>query len=294
MHVLVVVPTYNERDNIEPLIAQILAISPTLDILVVDDNSPDGTGAVAAEIARGNGRVYVLHRAGKLGLGTAYVQGFVYALQRGYTHVVEMDADFSHRPQDLPRLLGAALDADVVIGSRNVPGGRTEHWSLLRTLISKGGSLYARLVLGIPVKDCTGGFKCFSRYALEMVDLQGIRSGGFGFQVEMNYRCYRAGLRMVEVPIVFPDRVRGKSKMNWRIFSEALLLVWQLRLQRPSIGASRPAPALAGVPMAAPADETGVDAQFAALLASGAGNGDRYHAGDRAVEMSPVSGGASE
>ena len=252
MQVLVVIPTYNERENLAALIPQVLAADASLHVLIVDDNSPDGTGALADEIARRTDRVRVLHRAGKLGLGTAYLQGFAYALRRQYTHVVEMDADFSHRPEDLPRLLDAALSADVVIGSRNVPGGRTENWSFLRTMISKGGSLYARTVLDIPVKDCTGGFKCFSRYALETVDLRGIRSGGFGFQVEMNYRCHRAGLRLLEVPIVFPDRVRGTSKMSWRIFSEALLLVWQLRLQRPPTGTSRIAPTRAGYPAPMP------------------------------------------
>lgn len=298
MQVLVVIPTYNERDNLAALIPQVLATNPNLDILIVDDDSPDGTGALAEDIAQRSHRVRVLHRAGKLGLGTAYVQGFTYALQRQYTHVVEMDADFSHRPEDLPRLLDAALSADVVIGSRNVPGGRTENWSFLRNAISKGGSLYARLVLDIPVKDCTGGFKCFSRYALETVDLQGIRSGGFGFQVEMNYRCHRAGLRLLEVPIVFPDRVHGKSKMNWRIFSEALLLVWQLRLQRTPI-APRTAHALAGYPAAPflPGVEhygSPAHAEPGAPVVYMPADGELRHVSDRRVEALRASGSVSE
>ena len=230
MQTLVIIPTYNERDNIGPLVRAVLAVDPALDVLVVDDNSPDGTGALADALARETGRVRVLHRPGKGGLGTAYLAGFRDALDRGYARVVEMDADFSHRPEDLPSLLHAAEIADVVVGSRNVPGGRVENWSPVRNAISKGGSLYARTVLGLPIKDCTGGFKCFRREALTALDLDGVRSTGFGFQVELNYLCHRAGLRIAEVPIVFPDRTRGASKMSGRIAAEAALMVLQLRL----------------------------------------------------------------
>jgi len=213
-------------------------------VLVVDDGSPDGTGDLADALARETPRLRVLHRTEKLGLGTAYAAGFRYALAQGYGRVVEMDADFSHRPEDLPALLAAAETADVVIGSRNIPGGRAIGWSPLRHIISKGGSLYARLVLGLPMRDCTSGFKCFRRSALEILDLDEIRSNGYAFQVEVNYACTVAGLRCAEVPIVFPDRARGASKMNWRIVVEATWLVVRLRLglRRPAIlgAASRP------------------------------------------------------
>ncbi len=235
MQTLVIIPTYNERENLERLARAILATDGTLDILVVDDGSPDGTGAVADELARDTPRVHVLHRSGKQGLGTAYAAGFRYALTHGYERVIEMDADFSHRPQDLPGLLRAAEFADVVIGSRNVPGGRAVGWSPLRHLISKGGSLYARLLLGLPIHDCTSGFKCFRRSALEVLDLDALRSNGYAFQVEVNHACTVAGLRFAEVPIVFPDRERGRSKMSWHIVVEASWLVLRLRL-----GLSRP------------------------------------------------------
>jgi dolichol-phosphate mannosyltransferase len=228
---LVVIPTYNELENLRPLLRAVLAVDPDLHVLVVDDASPDGTGQVAEAVARETGRVAVLHRPGKQGLGTAYVAGFRYALRRGYDRVVEMDADFSHRPIDLPRLLTAAETADVVVGSRAVPGGRIVGWSPLRHAVSRGGSLYARLLLGLPVQDCTSGFKCFRREALEALDLDALRSNGYAFQVEVNYACARAGLRLAEVPIVFPDRTKGRSKMSWRIAAEAAVLVLRLRLR---------------------------------------------------------------
>jgi dolichol-phosphate mannosyltransferase len=236
MQPIVIIPTYNERDNLERLVDAVLAVEPALHVLVIDDNSPDGTGELADAIAlASSGRVHVLHRAGKMGLGTAYVAGFRYALARNYTHIVEMDADFSHRPEDLPRLLEATASADVVIGSRNVPGGRAENWSLLRHVISKGGSLYARTILGLSIRDCTGGFKCFSSSALASLPLHQVTSNGYGFQVEMNYLCHRAGFQIVEVPIVFPDRKVGQSKMSRNIILEAMLLVWKLRLRRDQV-----------------------------------------------------------
>lgn len=248
MRCLVVMPTYNERDNLPPLIEAVLAVDPAIDVFVVDDASPDGTGDVADALARENRRVRVLHRAGKQGLGTAYVAGFQHALANGYDRVVEMDADFSHRPEDLPRLLAAADDADLVIGSRNIPGGRAVGWSPLRHIVSKGGSLAARLVLGLPVRDCTSGFKCFRRQALQKLDLDQIRSNGYAFQVEVNYACARAGLRLAEVPIIFPDRRYGQSKMSGRIFAEAGLLLLRLRLGLAKVPL---APALAVVPAGA-------------------------------------------
>lgn len=228
--VIVVIPTYNEVENLVPLVTAIQDSLPESHVLVVDDNSPDGTGELAETLAKETGKVHVLHRPGKQGLGTAYVAGFRYALTCGYQRVIQMDADFSHSPEYLLRLLQAAERADVVIGSRNVPGGRVEHWPLLRRLISKGGSLYTRLLLGLPVSDCTSGFKCFRREALEALDLDRLQSNGYAFQVEVNYACTVAGLRFAEVPIVFPDRVRGASKMSLGIAREATTVVLRLFL----------------------------------------------------------------
>ena len=230
MRTLVIVPTYNECKNLPRFVSALLRQAPFVDVLVVDDRSPDGTGKIADYLATTTDRVRVLHRAGKLGLGTAYLAGFKYALSRNYDYVVQMDADFSHRPQDLPRLLRTVASADLVIGSRNIPGGRTENWSLLRRFVSKGGSFYARTVLNLPIRDCTSGFKCFRRKVLETVDFARLKSNGYGFQVEMNYLCHRAGFRIAEAPIVFPDRAGGRSKMSLRIFLEAAVLVWKLRI----------------------------------------------------------------
>ncbi len=227
---LVIVPTYNELENLPGLVPAILDVDPDLDILIVDDNSPDGTGENADEIAAAEERVKVLHRSGKLGLGTAYVAGFAYALEQGYDQVIEMDADFSHRPQDLPSLLAAGATADVVIGSRNVRGGKTVGWSWIRTFVSRGGSMYARLLLGLPIRDCTGGFKCLRRSALARLDLQHLLSNGYAFQVEVNYACHQAGLKFAEVPITFNDRTAGRSKMSAAIAFEAALLVLRLKL----------------------------------------------------------------
>jgi dolichol-phosphate mannosyltransferase len=234
MHALVIIPTYNERENLTPLVEAVLAADPRIDILIVDDNSPDGTGDLADTLAQRTARVRALHRAGKQGLGTAYIAGFQYALAHGYDRIVEMDADFSHRPEDLPRLLEASEHADLVIGSRNVRGGRAENWSLLRHLISKGGSLYARTLLRLPIKDCTSGFKCFRREVLAAINLEEVRATGFGFQVEMNWLAYRAGFRVAEVPIIFPDRRAGTSKMSLGITLEAAAMVARLsRRQAP-------------------------------------------------------------
>src|SRR6266699_2290252 len=205
---LVVLPTYNERENIEPIVTAILDQAADLEVLVVDDNSPDGTGHIADRLAETfPRRVHVMHRAGKRGLGTAYIEGFAWALARDYAYVFEMDADFSHDPADLLRLR-AAIErhgADASVGSRWVKGGGTRNWSFLRTFISRGGSLYARLILGTPVNDLTSGFKCFNRAVLERLDLPSVGSNGYAFQVEMNYRCHRQGFRIAEVPITFVD-----------------------------------------------------------------------------------------
>lgn len=229
---LIVVPTYNEGTNLRALVEAVLRVAPEAHLLVVDDASPDGTGQLAEELARRDERVHVLHRARKLGLGTAYVEGFRWGLSRGYQRLFEMDADFSHDPTQLPRLFAALEEgADVVLGSRNVAGGAVSGWGPGRLLLSKGGSAYSRVVLGIGVRDLTSGYKAFSRRALERLDLSSVCSNGYAFQIELTYRALRAGLTVVEVPITFVDRRAGKSKMNGRIFLEAVGVVWRLRAQ---------------------------------------------------------------
>lgn len=226
-----VLPTYEEADNLEPLIAAALANLPgSAHVLVVDDSSPDGTGEIADRLAAAEPRIEVLHRPRKEGLGPAYVAGFRRALAAGAGFVLEMDSDFSHDPADLPRLLEAAGEVGLAIGSRYVAGGGVEHWSALRKAISRGGSAYARLVLGLPVRDLTGGLKCFRREALEAIDLDSVDSRGYAFQVEMTYRTLRAGFEVVEVPIFFRDRRAGVSKMSGTIVAEAAWRVPLLRL----------------------------------------------------------------
>jgi dolichol-phosphate mannosyltransferase len=228
---VVVVPTYNERQNLERLVEQVLAQDPRLDMLIVDDNSPDGTGQLADEIAARNPRVHALHRAKKLGLGTAYLAGFRWALQhRQYAFVFEMDADFSHDPAHLPQFLDAIRDADLVIGSRYRFGKVTVvNWPIGRLLLSYFANVYARAVTGLPLYDTTAGFKCFRREVLEAIDLQAVKSNGYAFQIEMHFRVWRKGFRMAEIPIVFTDRTEGESKMSKRIVREAVWMVWRLR-----------------------------------------------------------------
>ena len=224
------VPTYNEAENVRGVAERFLAALPGAEILFVDDNSPDGTGQILDEIAAANPRVHVMHRAGKLGLGTAYVEGFGWGLARGYEYLFEMDADGSHDPKYLPQMVALAEDgADLVVGSRNIPGGGTENWGVGRQIISKGGSLYARTILGIDVRDVTAGFVCWRRAALEAIDLASMTSNGYSFQIEMKYRALKQGLRLVETPIIFVDRRVGQSKMSRAIVAEALLKVWWLR-----------------------------------------------------------------
>jgi dolichol-phosphate mannosyltransferase len=226
---VICLPTYDERENLGPIVAGIHASAPQVDVLVVDDASPDGTGALADELAAGDARVKVLHRAGKEGLGRAYLAGFAWALARGYGLVLEMDADFSHDPRHLPAILAAARGADLVLGSRWVPGGATVDWGLGRKLVSRGGSLYARTILDLPVRDLTGGFKCFRREVLEGIALGTVECTGYAFQIELTFRAIRRGFRVVEVPIVFADRRVGHSKMSWRIVAEAMRKVWSIR-----------------------------------------------------------------
>jgi dolichol-phosphate mannosyltransferase len=230
---VVIVPTYNERENLPALAAAVLALPvPGLRLLVVDDNSPDGTGALADEIAASSGgRVSVLHRAGKGGLGPAYIAGFKQALAMGADAVVEMDADFSHDPAVVPLLLARLEECDLALGSRYVRGGGVDPaWSLPRRLLSRFGGLYAAVILGLPIADATGGFRAYSRFALEAIDLAAVRSNGYTFQIEMAYAVHRRGLRLCEVPIHFKERAYGQSKMSLSIAAEAAWRVWQLRL----------------------------------------------------------------
>jgi dolichol-phosphate mannosyltransferase len=230
---LIVVPTYNERDNVNAVATAFLAPVAEAEILFVDDNSPDGTGDLLDEIAAVNPRIHVMHRPGKLGLGTAYLDGFRWGLERDYAYLLEMDADFSHDPRYLHDMVRLAREgADMVVGSRYVEGGGTVNWGIGRQIISRAGSLYARTVLGVGIRDLTSGFICYRRQTLETIDLAAVQSNGYSFQIEMKYRVLRAGLRIAELPIVFEDRRVGQSKMSRAIFLEALGMVWKLRLGR--------------------------------------------------------------
>jgi dolichol-phosphate mannosyltransferase len=227
---LVIVPTYNERFNIERLIPSILAQDASLEVLVVDDASPDGTGALVDAIAGTNPRVHIVHREGKLGLGTAYIAGFRWALERKYDLVFEMDADFSHNPERLPEFLEMIREADVVLGSRYQDGHvNVVNWPMSRLFLSYAANLYARAITGLPVFDATGGFKCFRRNVLESIDLNSVKSNGYAFQIEMSYRAWKRGFNLVEIPIIFVDRTEGESKMSKRIVREAVWMVWRLR-----------------------------------------------------------------
>lgn len=227
--ILIITPTYNERENLQRLTTEVHRIVPEAHMLIVDDNSPDGTGDLAEGLAASDSRISVLHREGKLGLGTAYVAGFKYALANGYDLIFEMDADFSHRPEHLPEFLEAIENADVVLGCRYMEGGGTEDWGLMRRLLSRGGNLYARTLLSLPFRDLTGGFKCFRKEVLEGIDLDSLESAGYAFQIELTHRAHRAGFRITETPIIFPDRTLGHSKMSRKIVAEALVRVWGIR-----------------------------------------------------------------
>lgn len=227
---LVILPTYNEAENLERIVPQILAQDARLEVLVVDDNSPDGTGRMADDIAIRNPRLHVLHRKGKEGLGRAYLAGFGWALERGYDLIFEMDADFSHDPKYLVDLIAGAANADVVIGSRYKSGVNVINWPMSRLLLSWFASRYARWVTGLRLTDLTAGFKCFRREVLAAIPLDQVRSNGYAFQIEMSFRASRKGYRLVEVPIVFMDRHEGKSKMNGKIVREAIWMVWWLRI----------------------------------------------------------------
>ncbi len=225
--VAVIIPTYNERDNIGAITARVRAAVPSAGVLVVDDNSPDGTGSTADELASADSQIQVLHRQAKAGLGAAYIAGFRWALDRGYDAMVEMDADGSHQPEELPRLLSALADADLVIGSRWVPGGKVMNWPKSREILSRGGNTYARVMLGIPLHDATAGFRAYRATTLRKIGLDNVESEGYCFQIDLALRAVQAGLKVVEVPITFVERTRGASKMNNAIVREALWRVTQ-------------------------------------------------------------------
>ncbi|GHO82031.1 polyprenol monophosphomannose synthase [Dictyobacter formicarum] len=239
MKTLIIIPTYNEAENLPSLIRGIFAYVPETDVLVVDDHSPDGTGQLVEEMSKLDGRIHCIHRPGKLGLGTAYIAGFKYAIAHKYDAAFEMDADFSHDPQHLPAFLSAIKDADLVIGSRYIPGGGTPNWSLMRRLISSSGNIFARTVLRLPVRDCTGGFRCYRCQVLEAIDLDTVQSRGYAFQVEMTYRVLNKGFIVVETPITFVDRRLGQSKMSRSIVLEAFTYVLSTRLNSLLSGRSR-------------------------------------------------------
>jgi dolichol-phosphate mannosyltransferase len=228
---LVIIPTYNEAQNVEPIAAAVLDAAPDVNILFVDDNSPDGTGDLIDGMTQNDERIHVLHRKEKDGLGRAYIAGFKWALERDYDLIFEMDADFSHNPKDIPVMQQAAKTADLAIGSRYIGGIRVINWPLNRLILSRGAGVYVKLVTGLPLTDPTGGYKCFRRHVLESIDLDSIGSNGYSFQIELNHRAWLAGYKIIEVPIVFEERVSGTSKMSNKIIFEALWMVWSLLLR---------------------------------------------------------------
>jgi len=242
---LVVVPTFNERENLLPLAQRLLTLPVPVDLLVVDGNSPDGTGKLADELAAKHPSIHVLHLTGKSGLGPTYIAAFKWALGHGYEFVFEMDGDFSHNPDDIPMFLEAAQNADLVLGSRYLNGIRIVNWPLRRLMLSKSAATYVRMITGMPISDPTGGYKCFSRRALQAINFEEINSNGYSFQIEMTHRLWRQGMKIVEVPIVFTERAQGHSKMTGHIIQEALLMVWRLWFQnkmrrRPAVPPAKP------------------------------------------------------
>jgi len=227
---LVIIPTYNEKENARSIAEAVLQQSPAIDLLIVDDNSPDGTGNIVEEMSQKQPRLHLLRRSGKLGLGTAYIAGFKWGLAKGYDYLMEMDADFSHDPNELLNFLKKIEEADLVLGSRYCNGIRVVNWPLSRLMLSKGAALYVRLITGLPVTDPTGGFKCFRRKVLESIELDEVRSNGYAFQIEMTYKTWMKGFRVAEIPITFVDRYAGQSKMSNKIVREALWMVWLLTI----------------------------------------------------------------
>ena len=231
MKTLVIIPTYNESENIERIVPLVMEKDPSIHVLIVDDNSPDGTGRIADEMAKKDDRVFVIHREKKSGLGTAYIAGFKSALEKGYDLIFEMDCDFSHDPKYVPHFLKAIQEADLVLGSRYIDGVNVINWPMSRLLLSYYANVYSRLVTGLPVKDATGGFKCFRREVLEAIDLDRVKSNGYSFQIEMSFRAWKKGFKIKEIPIIFEDRKVGQSKMSKKIVREAVWMVWKLRLR---------------------------------------------------------------
>jgi dolichol-phosphate mannosyltransferase len=230
MKSIVVIPTYNEKENIEKIINAVLSVVSEMNILVVDDNSPDGTGDIVSAISKEDQRIHLMRREGKMGLGTAYCAGFKWAIEKGYDYIFEMDADFSHDPKELPNFLKEIENHDLVIGSRYKKGVNVVNWPMSRLLLSYFANLYTQIVTGIPIKDATGGFKCFRASLLSQIDLDKVKTNGYGFQIEMNYRIWKLGGRIQEIPIIFIDRLEGESKMSKKIVWEAVFLVWKLAL----------------------------------------------------------------
>ena len=228
---LVIIPTYDEADNIERIVLQILDQQEGVEVLVVDDGSPDGTAAIVEKLVETDSRIHLIKRPGKKGLGTAYVEGFRYACTRGYDYVFEMDADFSHDPAEIPKFLDRIREYDLVIGSRYTNGVRVVNWPIRRLLLSYAANVYTRVITGLPIKDSTGGFKCYRRQVLESINLDSIRSNGYAFQIEMSFKAWKKGFRLCEIPITFVDRRSGVSKMSKRIVFEAVFMVWKLKLR---------------------------------------------------------------
>ncbi len=226
---LIVIPTYNEKENVEELVHRIFSVEPAINLLFVDDNSPDGTAQIIQKLKENHPTIHLLNRSGKLGLGTAYIAGFKYALENKFEYIFEMDADFSHDAREIPNFLAAMENNDLVLGSRYIRGVNVINWPLKRLLISYYANAYTRLVTGVPIRDCTGGFKCFRREVLATVDLNQVKSNGYGFQIEMNVRAWRKNFRVLEIPIIFVDRIYGESKLSTKIMWEAIFLVWKLR-----------------------------------------------------------------
>ena len=237
---LIVMPTYNERENLPRMVLRLLSLPVKVDLLVVDDNSPDGTGKLADELSSKHPEVHVLHRKEKSGRGRAYIAGFKWALEHGYEFVFEMDGDFSHNPDDVPVFLAAAQNADLVLGSRYINGIRIINWPLSRLMLSKSAATYVKLILGMPITDPTGGYKCFRRRALESLNLDAVRSNGYSFQIELTHKLWRQGYKVVEVPIIFTERLLGHSKMSGHIVREALIMVWRLLFQNGCRRSPRP------------------------------------------------------
>ncbi|HMU42434.1 MAG TPA: polyprenol monophosphomannose synthase [Ignavibacteriaceae bacterium] len=228
---LIIIPTFNELDNITKLIPDLLSRSANPDILIVDDNSPDGTADFIQQMAVNNDRIHLIKREKKMGLGTAYIEGFKFALKNNYDFIFEMDADYSHDPKEIPNFLNAIQGNDLVLGSRYSNGVNVVNWPMRRLLLSYFANMYTRVITGLPVKDATGGFKCFRRKVLETINLDRVKSNGYAFQIEMTYKAFKKGFRIKEIPIIFIDRMKGKSKMSKRIVREAIFMVWKLRLR---------------------------------------------------------------